>query len=279
MTAYPEARELRFAEEAVRAAGALLRERRAAAGEMSAETKNGDHRDLVCECDRAVEDLIRTRLADAYPGDPLLSEESEAPALEAGARAWILDPVDGTVNFLRRGRDYAVSLALWEGGAPRAGAVYDPAGDALYGCLPGSGAFANGVPVRRAPKAAVPRGADPLNGALLDASLNTIAAFIRRGVDVESLSRRVQGHRSLACASLAIVRVALGELDFFASDKLRPWDWAAAAAFLEETGGCSRGLFGRTPAPLDPSPVPFLAAASPELADELIRALATVSDR
>lgn len=267
--AVPDGRDLLAAERIVADAGAYLRPFLDSGHNISIDQKNGDHRDLVSACDRAVEQNIRSALARACPADLVLGEEGEQITPPADSRVWIVDPIDGTTNFLRRGGDFAISLALWRAKVPVLGIVYDVAANRLYRCVPGTGVTVDGFfpPSRAEP----PRDyhADPLNGLILDAGLNTIAALKRRGVDIERLSARLLGHRSLGCASLAITRVALGELDAFASDRLRPWDWAAAAILLAENGGRCLGLAGSIPDPYDPAPIPFLAARSPSVAAAL----------
>jgi hypothetical protein len=270
----PDGPDLLLAERIADDAGAYLRGVLGSGQDLAVDRKNGDHRDLVSACDRAVEQNIRSALAHARPADLVLGEEGEQVTTPADARVWIVDPIDGTTNFLRRGGDFAVSLALWRAKVPVLGIVYDVSADRMYRCVPGSGVTIDGFfpPARSASAdedSAAAEPLDPLNGLILDAGLNTIAALKRRGVDIERLSARLLGHRSLGCASLAITRVALGELDAFASDRLRPWDWAAAAILLAENGGRCLGLAGSVPDPYDPAPIPFLAARSPAVAAAL----------
>lgn len=264
--------DFELGERLIAAARDILSSRLRAETGIAYRRKNGDHRDLVTECDLAVERMMRDELARERPADLVLAEEGAAPEIPQDARVWIIDPIDGTTNFLRWGHSYAISVALWESKRPVFGLLYDAASSRLYSAVPGDGVRADGSPLPL-PSGPEPKEGDPLNSMLLDASLNTIAALIARGADVGGLSRRLRGHRSLGCASLAILHVASGELDAFVSDRLRPWDWAAADVMLSESGGVCTGLFGRELDPYDPSPVPFLAARSTETAAALIQAL------
>jgi fructose-1,6-bisphosphatase/inositol monophosphatase family enzyme/predicted metal-dependent phosphoesterase TrpH len=272
--------ELWFAEQLVRQAGRFIRRRRQKGSGRStggpglaASCKDGDHRDLVSECDLAVDRLVRRRVRERWPADRLLTEEGAVPSLSDDSRVWILDPVDGTANFLDRGRDYTVSLALWEGRRPRFGLVYDVAADVLYRGLPGGGIARDGLPLAIIPRTRRVAPDDALRELVLDASLNTIAALQVRGIDIAALADRLRAHRSLGCASLAIVRIALGELDAYVSDKLRVWDWAAAAIILAEAGGVCVGLQGHRLDVHDAGKHPFLAAGSAEMATALAGAL------
>lgn len=253
-----------WAEALLRSAGAGLADGRAwadvAGTGPAVACKDGDHRDLVTACDLAVERLVRDALAEAWPGERLVSEESHRRPPEPDEPAWYLDPIDGTANFVHAGRDFALSLALWVGREPLFGLVYDPQADAMYRGVRGGGAWVDG---RRVEPGAVRRrrpAGEGLGGLVLDASLNTLVWLAGRGVDLDDLSRALLAHRSGGCASLALVRIALGQIDAFVSPRLRSWDWAAAAVFLAELGGECRSLDGEGLDPAELGGRPVLAA-------------------
>src|SRR5262245_24494299 len=104
-------------------------------------------RDLVTAADRAAEALVLARIRAAFPEDAILSEESH-PGQKMAPRLWILDPLDGTTNFVHRLPHFAVSLAFYEEGAPVAGCVYNPLVSECYTAQHGGGAFLNGTRVR-----------------------------------------------------------------------------------------------------------------------------------
>lgn len=216
-------------------AGRVLRSasvRIRAPGAPSAETKGGDPQDLVTPWDRDIEARISRELRNRDPGCTVVAEEESEGRSEASfdlpaGRVWILDPVDGTVNFARTGRDYAVSLALYVDGRPEVGVVLDCETGRLYTAAAGRGARVDGRLIRPA-GSCVP--------GLADLGLNTLLFLAKGGADLGTLNSSLGGHRASGCASLSLCRVAEGTLDLYASGKLSIWDWAAAVLILSECG-------------------------------------------
>ena len=132
-----------FIERTVREAGAVLKNARDEGFKTTA--KGGDPRDVVTSVDLAVNGFIVGKIKEAYPEDSIYSEEGGGS--KGGSRMWAIDPIDGSSNFSRGIPHYAICLALLEGGAPVAGAVYNPVTDELFSFKKGGGAFLNGVPV------------------------------------------------------------------------------------------------------------------------------------
>lgn len=201
-------------------------------GAEPAERKGGDPQDLVTPWDRDIEARISRELRNRDPGCTVVAEEesegrSEASSDLPAGRVWILDPVDGTVNFVRTGRDYAVSLALYVDGRPEAGIVLDCETGRLYTAAAGRGARVDGRLLRPG---------QPDGPGLADLGLNTLLFLQKGGADLGALNASIGGHRASGCASLSICRVAEGTLDLYASSKLSIWDWAAAALILSECG-------------------------------------------
>ena len=245
-----------------REAGELARVRRTE-GVSIAATKSGIA-DIVTDADREVEALIRQRLAQARPDDGFLGEESGA---DRGASdvTWVVDPIDGTVNYAYGIPSYAVSIAAVAGEpAPDrwtalCGVVFNPASDELFAAVRGGGAALNGEPI------AVNPGAGPA-GALLATGFGydpaTHAGDLERLGRVMSIARDV---RRIGSASLDLAFVAAGRLDGYYERGLNPWDHAAGALLVVEAGGVVGG---------DPGGVPgreMLIAAGPELFDDLAR--------
>ncbi len=229
-----------FVEGLVREAGSILR--KAAAGSMEIELKGGDRRDLVTRYDGIVQDYLVSGISTRHPGHAFLAEEAifqggrpggQADSFEIGP-VWIIDPIDGTTNFACSGRDFAISVALYEDGQPRVGFVYDAMADEMYAAATGEGAYLNGArlgPAGRAPT---------IDGALVDLSMDSCRVLKGfDGADPEALALAGSGHRALGCASLDICRIARGSLDVYLSAKLCPWDYAAADIVLAEAGGAS----------------------------------------
>lgn len=217
---------VRVAEAAARAAGQIIR---AATG----GPRRVDHKgavDLVTEVDLACEEAIRRLLHEATPGVPVLAEEGGG-AWDATTR-WIVDPLDGTTNFVHGFPSYGVSVALQQDGVVVAGCVYDPIHDAAYTAARGEGAFCDGAPLR---VSATPR--------LTDALLITGFAYDRRErADfylrfVKAFLQRSQGIRRAGSAAIDCCHIAAGRADGYWEFGLNAWDIAAGALLVEEAGG------------------------------------------
>jgi myo-inositol-1(or 4)-monophosphatase len=226
---------------------------RAVAGEAAALLRNAagsaDHvrtksspKDPVTEWDLRSEELIRERLQARAPGIAMLGEEhghsSGAPPDARGYR-WLIDPIDGTVNFLHGVPFFAVALALELEGEPVAGVVHAPALDwQFYGHL-GGGAFMNGQ------RLAVSR-IDALDRALVstgfpyDRATSSNNNFARW----ERLQRRAGACRRFGSASLDLCMVARGWVDGYWESGLGPWDTSAGALLVREAGGVVTALDG-----------------------------------
>lgn len=199
------------------------------------EIERVGRRDVVTAADRAAEDLIVRELGKATPGVPVLGEEGArggASAAAARGAQWIVDPLDGTVNFVQGIPLFAVSLGLVEDGQPVLGVVHAPAlGMTWYGA-PGTGTFENGRPVSVS--------ACPM---LEDAILATGFAYQRNELADDNLAnfieigRAVRGVRRLGAAALDLAYVASGRLDGFWELHLKPWDVAGGAALIRAAGG------------------------------------------
>lgn len=246
----------RFVQALVREAGQALRA--AAAEAVTVETKGGDRRDLVTRYDSLVQDFLVSGISARLPKHVFLAEEgSDSPepnqinertgslepvrVTEPTGSVWVIDPIDGTTNFACAGRDFAISVALYESGQPRLGLVYDVMADEMYAAAPGSGAYLNGSPLAGRAGRPGPAGrAASVEEAIVDLSMDSCR--ILRGLfsaEPEALALAGRGHRALGCASLAICRIARGSLDLYVSAKLSAWDHAAADIVLAEAGGAS----------------------------------------
>ncbi len=181
--------------------------------------------DWVTDTDRTLERHTRRVLAAEFPGVPVVGEEygSDPGASEAPYR-WVVDPVDGTANYVAGFPWCAYSLALVDAHGPVVGVVADPSRAQIYAAARGRGVRANGVPVRVAPRSLV--------GGLVCAELTTDAApgFTREATAAHS------GVRVLGSAALAITQVALGHAVAAVLDHFQEWDVAAAVCLAAEAG-------------------------------------------
>ncbi|MFI5608253.1 inositol monophosphatase family protein [Amycolatopsis sp. NPDC051903] len=196
--------------------------------EVRVDTKSADT-DVVTAIDKESEELVRERLAELRPGEPVLGEEGGGEAAGSGV-TWVVDPIDGTVNFLYGLPSFAVSLAAQVDGVSVAGAVVEPVSGRRWTAARGHGAWLDD---RRLSVSAPAR---------LDLSLvGTGFAYdrtrrVRQGALAGELLGHVRDIRRNGAASLELCAVAAGWLDAFFEHGLNRWDWAAGALVAAEAG-------------------------------------------
>jgi myo-inositol-1(or 4)-monophosphatase len=185
--------------------------------------------DVVTEADRASEELIRARLLAARPDDAILGEEGGSSAGGSGVR-WIVDPIDGTVNFLYGIPAYAVSLAAEVDGTVVAGVVADVAAGTTYTAVAGGGARRDDVPL-------AVRGPAPLDQRLVLTGFSYEAS--QREVQAAAVARmlpRVRDIRRFGSCALDLCRIAEGSADAYVEEGVAPWDHAAGGLVAAEAG-------------------------------------------
>jgi myo-inositol-1(or 4)-monophosphatase len=233
-------------------AGARLRE--AQRQHIEVEHTKSSPTDVVTDVDMAVEKLIRERLAAARPDDGFLGEESGREASESGD-TWVVDPIDGTVNFLYRIPHFSISIAVQRAGEVVAGVVHNPMSGELFTATLGGGAKLDGRPIATRP-------APELSAALIGTGFSYKSA--ERAKQIEQLGRllpRVRDIRRMGSAALDLCHVACGRTDAFAERNLQEWDMAAGALIAREAGARVEGLDGAAPSPT------LVVAASADLFD------------
>jgi myo-inositol-1(or 4)-monophosphatase len=227
---------MELAERVAREAGRLVVEQRPRGLEVS-DTKTTST-DIVTEMDKRSERLIVDRLTAARPDDGLLGEEGASRDGTSGVR-WVVDPIDGTVNYLYEIPAYAVSIAATVGGQVVAGAVVNPAVGEVWTAARGHGAWLDGVPL---PPVEVPA----MDQALVATGFGYDAR--RRARQAELLAvvlPRVRDVRRMGAASLDLCAVATGRVDGYYEQGLQPWDLAAGGLVADEAGVRVTGLHGR----------------------------------
>lgn len=191
-------------------------------------------KDYVTEVDRAAEEAIIEALRSAYPEHGFLAEESgDTPAPGAGERPefqWIIDPLDGTTNFIHGCPIYAVSIALAHRGQITQAVVYDPTRNELFTASRGGGAFLND---RRVRVSGQTRYYDALVGAHVPGSAGPAVPASRYA----KLLHECASARRLGSTVLDLAYVASGRLDGFCGARLKPWDMAAGGLLVLEAGG------------------------------------------
>lgn len=220
-------RPISFAEELAREAGALMRERFVRG--MKKEWK-GDGTPLTVT-DTEVNALVLARIADAFPGHGVLSEEGSAPS--GSEWTWVCDPIDGTVPFSHGYPSFTFSLALTHDGVPVLGVVYDPMADRLYAAESGKGATVNGMQLTVS-----------ANAALSSESVIGLDGASRLPGLFDALKWR--GHRVVAMDATVYssMLVASGEFCAEVYGSRKAWDAAAVKVIVEEAGGKVTSLTG-----------------------------------
>jgi myo-inositol-1(or 4)-monophosphatase len=220
-------------------AGALAARRRAEGVSVAASKSSTE--DVVTAADREVELLIRTRLAEARPGDGFFGEESDASASETGL-TWVVDPIDGTVNYLYGIPHYAVSIAVVEGSPDPAewtilaGVVHNPASGEVFSATRGGGAFLGDSRLQ------IPA-APSFDQALIATGFSYSAARrLEQGAVVAELVGLVRDVRRMGSAALDLCAVAAGRVNGYFEGELNPWDMAAGNLIAEEAGAQVTGI-------------------------------------
>ncbi|WP_114009162.1 inositol monophosphatase family protein [Cohaesibacter intestini] len=185
--------------------------------------------DFVTKADRDVETFIRTKLKEAFPEDGLLGEEH---GLEAGSNGftWVIDPIDGTANYIRSIDQWAISIGLVSADRMEAGVIYDPMRDDLYRAAAAQGAFLNDSPLAKA-KTEAPT--DPIlilgrsKRKPFDSYLKTLSFLESKGIE----------YRRFGSAAMGLALVATGQVDGYFEADLNPWDCMAGLLIIKEMGG------------------------------------------
>ncbi len=203
--------------------------------DISIETKGKN--DFVTEVDKNAEGIIISVIKNAYPEHAFLAEESGQEG--QNDCLWIIDPLDGTTNFLHGFPHFSVSIALQNKGVLEQAVIYDPLKQELFTASKGKGAQLNNRKIRVSIK-------KTLDGALLGTGFpynneSVMQQFIE---SYKNLFPNVAGIRRAGVASLDLAYVACGRLDGFWEFNLRPWDIAAGALIIQEAGGINAELTG-----------------------------------
>lgn len=228
---------LRIGGMAAREAGAYILSE---SGSVSSDeiTDKGTH-DLVSRVDHEAQRLITARIAEAFPRHHILAEEDQTDGTATTntvvpdrGYTWIIDPLDGTTNFLHGVPPWSVSIALAYHGEPQMGIVFDVTRNELFTAAEGMGAFVNGQPCKVS------------SAAHLNESLVSTGFPYREFDHVEAylsalghFMKETRGVRRPGCASIDLAWVAAGRFDGFFESGLHPWDVAAGMVLVREAGG------------------------------------------
>ena len=193
------------------------------------EQKEG-HANFVTNVDEDVQRFLIGELTSLLPGSLVIGEEQENDAL-TDAPTWVIDPLDGTTNFIHNYRFSAISVALLKNREPVAGAVYQPYSREMFYAEKGKGAELNGQPIRVSEtgieQALIGFGTSPYDAELAEKSMQAALWFLRHAADV----------RRCGSAALDLAYVAAGRQEVYFELILRPWDYAAGSLLVREAGG------------------------------------------
>ena len=258
---------LNIAIKAARAAGAIIN--RASLDIERLQVVAKSHNDFVTEVDKAAEDVIIATLLDAYPGHGILAEESgRTHGAKDSDFVWIIDPLDGTTNFIHGLPVYAVSIALAFRGQVQQAVVYDPSRNDLFYASRGKGAYLNDRRIRVSKRTR-----------MLEALIGTGFPF-RKGDNFQRYMKMFEdvmvqcaGLRRPGAASLDLCYVAAGFYDGFFETGLSPWDIAAGSLIITEAGG----LVGNFTGEPDFMYQREIVAGTPRIYGQLVKTLAPYS--
>ncbi len=220
-------------------------------------------RDLVTDADLASQDAVRRVLDERCPGHAFVGEERGANTAPVGddQLVWVVDPLDGTTNYVHGFPGYAVSVALARGSELLVGVVFDPLSEECFSAAAGQGAWLGGERLQTS-------AATTIDESLFAVSLPPHVP--RDGhdmVDMIAVAPLCQGIRRTGSAALNLAHVATGQLDAFWAARINAWDVAAGVLLVEEAGGVVTGRDGR---PFDLWHPHFLAVNNPTLHAELL---------
>lgn len=263
MTPDSQARDLLALATEIAAEAAVVVARFAAERTYLIETKSSPT-DLVTEADRETEALIVNRILSARPNDGLLGEEGALAEGSSGIR-WLIDPIDGTTNFVYGVPAYSVSIGVERDGQMVAGVVHDVALKEAYTAALGGGAHLNGRPIQVSTRA-------DLSSSLW--GIGFAYDVLRRGNQAnfyDKVLTHIRDVRRLGSAALDLCRVACGQLDGYFEFQLNPWDIAAGSIIVREAGGRTLGFHGHS------FEEGYVLATNPALSDPMAEVLKAYS--
>ncbi|RFB18134.1 inositol monophosphatase family protein [Bacillus sp. HNG] len=195
--------------------------------------------DLVTNKDKEIEQFFIDHIKTSFPSHFFLGEEGLATNQDFNPEneiVWIVDPIDGTTNFVHQKRNFAISIGIYEKGMPRIGIVYDPIADEMFHAVAGQGAYLNEQPLSKLE-----------DKGLEEANISICQYWLVPNDRVDhtiftEMIQKARGTRYLGSAALEIVYVACGRLETYFDFRLSPWDIAGGMVILQEVGGVMKTL-------------------------------------
>ncbi|UTH72451.1 inositol monophosphatase family protein [Chromobacterium sp. IIBBL 290-4] len=254
---------LNVAVKAARRAGNVIQ--RASLNLDTIRVEKKKHNDFVTEVDRAAEEAIINTILEAYPKHAILAEESGAKGIGSSEYEWIIDPIDGTTNFLHGHQQYGISIALAHKGQVQQAVVYDPSRNDLFTASRGVGSFLNDRRIRVSKRfmmneCVISTGFPVSDQSYIDQYLGMLKDVIGK----------TAGVRREGAAALDLCNVACGRVEGFFELNLKPWDIAAGSLIVQEAGGIVTDFTGEQ-GWLESGDI---VAASPKVLAQLLQLLA-----
>lgn len=225
-----------YAKQWVKEAGVKIRSSFSTALNISSKSNAND---LVTNIDRDVEKFFIEKIRKTFPQHRILGEEGFGDELDhTNGVVWLIDPIDGTLNFIHQQRNFAISVGIYENGIGMIGIIYDVVHNELYCAMKGKGAFINEQHIPSLNETNVHK-------AII--GINATWATENKRIDyrkIVPLIQNARGTRSYGSAALELVYVATGRIDAYISMRLSPWDFAAGVIIVEELGGVASNILG-----------------------------------
>lgn len=217
-------------------AGTVIRE--SFKEQLTIETKsNAD--DLVTNMDRKVESFLINKIREHYPYHQILGEEGSGDDVQSlDGTVWIIDPIDGTMNFVHQQTNFAISIAVYHEGIGKVGLIYSVVNDEMFHVVAGNGAYLNQTKLPKLEEVELEKSIIAINATWITHNKRIDPAILIPIVD------KCRGTRSYGSAAIELAFVAAGRLDAYITMRLSPWDFAAGKILIEEVGGTISNLDG-----------------------------------
>ncbi|XP_030758146.1 inositol monophosphatase 2-like [Sitophilus oryzae] len=236
--------------------------------DINVEIKDGNVWDIVTEYDRKIEKLLIQKLKKKYPDHKFIGEEESAEknciSTLTASPTWIIDPIDGTANFVKRMPLTCISVGLTIDKEQVLGVVYNAYANELFTAVKDQGAYLNGKRLKTSGLTEIDKSIFNYEISLAIKNTKLRKLYMSR---LNHLIDKVSGIRSYGCAALGLCYVACGRVDAYQCDGLYPWDAAAGTLIVREAGGYVTDSSGKEFDLMQPN---FLAASSKELSDQFM---------
>ncbi|MCM3717310.1 inositol monophosphatase family protein [Fictibacillus phosphorivorans] len=221
--------------------------------------------DLVTNMDKNIEKFFIEKIQKVFPDHKVLGEEGYGDEIQdTSGIIWIIDPIDGTTNFIHQQSNFAISIGIYEDGKGIMGLIYDVGNQNLYFAKDGKGAFLNDYKLPKLDKTT-------LSEAVIGVNATWVGPNKRiNHENVQEIVRKSRGTRSYGSAAIELAYVASGKLDAYMTMRLSPWDFAAGLILLNEVGGIATNTDGK---PIQLLKQNSILAARPGLHEEILNVL------